>query len=187
MKFRALGVVFTSIYLVFSSLTSFGAAGPSVWKMTYSVVDAEAAAEFCQKNLDMKRISIPDPTLAKGRAWVKFKDSELELHFVEAKKWRYGHKEIVKAYKEIDKLDQNMKVFTTFMDNHGAIMVDDLDPYLKKLKANKVPFLGPIRRDDGVHQLYIEVPGHLYLELDSRKAPKSVKAITWKDVDFGKK
>ena len=66
-------------------------------------------------------------------------------------------------------------------------MVDELDPYLEKLLANKIPFLGPIRRGDGVFQLYFEVPGHLYLEFDSRRKPKVVDYITWKDVDFGLK
>ena len=176
-------VVLFSIISFFIATSSFGS---HVWKVTYSVIDAEKAADFCQNILGLQRIPIPDKTLAKGRAWVKFPDSSLELHFVEAKKWRYGYKEISKTYKEIDQLDRDMSIFTTFMDNHAAIMVNDLDPYLKKLKAQKVPFLGPIRRDDGVYQLYIEIPGHLYLELDSRKKPSETKFLTWKDVDFGK-
>ena len=112
---------FAPVILLASLLTSTIALGEKshVWKMTYSVLDAQKAADFCKKILGLEQISIPDETLAKGRAWVKFPDSVLELHFVEAQKWRYGYNEIVKAYNEIDSMDNDMSVFTTFMDNHG--------------------------------------------------------------------
>ena len=78
-----------------------------------------------------------------------------------------------------------MTVFTTFMDNHGAILVDDLNPYLQKLTTNNIPFLGPVRRADGVYQLYIEIPGHMYLELDSKKTPNKIyPTTTWDKVPF---
>ena len=173
-------------YILISSSALF-AANDQVWKVTYSVLDSEKAAAFCEEVLGLIRIPIPDETLAKGRAWVKFPNSTLELHFVEAQPWRYGYQEIKEAYAMIDELDLDMSIFTTFMDNHAAIMVDDLDPYLNKLQAHQIPFMGPIRRDDGVYQLYFEIPGHLYLELDSRKKPTFDKVLTWKAVDFGKR
>ncbi|WP_163832194.1 VOC family protein [Spartinivicinus ruber] len=152
--------------------------------MTYSVLDSKQAADFCINILGMDKISIPDPTLAKGRSWVRFPDSGLELHFVDAKT-RYGHNKTKEFYQYIDALDQDMTVFTTFMDNHGAILVEDLNPYLTKLTKNNIPFLGPVRRADGVYQLYIEVPGHMYLELDSKKVPnKEFPTTTWDKVPF---
>lgn len=156
----------------------------SVWKMTYSSLDPDQAAEFCTTILGMERIAIPDPTLAKGRAWVRFPDSGLELHFVDARA-RYGYEKTEEFYRYMDDLDQNMTVFTTFMDNHGAVLVEDLNPYLQQLTKNNVPFLGPVRRADGVYQLYIEIPGNAYLELDARKTPDSVyPTTTWDKVPF---
>lgn len=173
--------------LTFSSLSVVGQENsqkPTVWKMTYSVLDSKQAADFCVNMLGMENIVIPDPTLAKGRSWVRFPSSGLELHFVDAKT-RYGYEKTKEYYQYID---QEMSVFTTFMDNHGAILVDDLNPYLKKLTANNVPFLGPVRRADGVYQLYIEIPGHMYLELDSKKVPnKEFPFTTWDKVPFSPK
>ncbi|MDE1463378.1 VOC family protein [Spartinivicinus poritis] len=173
--------------LTLTSLSSNGQTQvqqPTVWKITYSVLNSQQAADFCVDILGMEKIKIPDPTLAKGRSWVRFPNSGLELHFVDAQS-RYGYDKTKEYYQFIDELDQDMTIFTTFMDNHGAILVDDLTPYLKKLTANNVPFLGPVRRADGVYQLYIEIPGHTYLELDSKKQPnKAYPTTTWDKVPF---
>lgn len=157
---------------------------PFVKKMTFSSLDANKSADFCINILGMEKMDIPDPALAKGRSWVKFPENGLEIHFVDSKN-RYGYDEIQEFYKTADKLDQNMTVFTPFLDNHGAILVNDLTPYLNKLKANDIPYLGPVRRADGVYQLYIKIPGLTYLELDSKKASdKTFPTTTFDKVSF---
>lgn len=172
------------IKLSLNNINEDNAQHSSVRKMTFSSLDSIKSAEFCINMLGMEKMDIPDPTLAKGRSWVRFPDSGLEIHFVDAKN-RYGYDEIKENYQLTDKLDQNMTVFTTFMDNHGAILVDDLNPYLNKLTENDIPFLGPVRRADGMYQLYIKIPGHTYLELDSKKTPnKAFPTTTFDKVNF---
>lgn len=174
---------FLAYLLIMTSSLLNAQPNPKVWKMTYSVLDSHRAAQFSNKYLGTESIKIPDATLAQGRSWVRFPQSGLELHFVDARD-RYGYESTKKAYEQIDRLDQGMTVFTTYMDNHGAILVRDLDPYLIRLEQDHIPFLGPIRRDDGVYQLYIEIPGHAYLELDSKLQPKSKAYTTWSKVPF---
>ena len=45
--------------------------------------------------------------------------------------------------------------------------VDDLTPIVAALEIDSKPFFGPVRRADGVFQLYVELPYHHYLEIDS--------------------
>ena len=69
---------------------------------------------------------------------------------------------------------------------HCAWSVDDLTPVVAALEIDSKPFFGPVRRGvatptpsmrrvpftqvrraDGVFQLYVELPYHHYLEIDS--------------------
>ena len=42
-----------------------------------------------------------------------------------------------------------------------------LTPIVAALELDSEPFFGPVRRADGVLQLYVELPYHHYLEIDS--------------------
>ena len=52
-------------------------------------------------------------------------------------------------------------------NTHCAWSVDDLTPVVAALEVDSKPFFGPVKRADGVFQLYVELPYHHYLEIDS--------------------
>uniref|UniRef100_A0A7S2CAY1 Uncharacterized protein n=1 Tax=Haptolina brevifila TaxID=156173 RepID=A0A7S2CAY1_9EUKA len=67
----------------------------------------------------------------------------------------------------VDQLDGDMQVWTIYMNTHCAWCVDDLTPTVRSLQQAGVPFFGPTMRADGVYQLYLELPAHHYVEVDS--------------------
>ena len=67
----------------------------------------------------------------------------------------------------IDAADDDMRAWTVFCNTHCAWCVDDLTPVVAALEIDSKPFFGPVRRGDGVYQLYVELPYHHYLEIDS--------------------
>ena len=63
--------------------------------------------------------------------------------------------------------------------------VDDLTPVVAALEIDSKPFFGPVKRADGVFQLYVELPYHHYLEIDSLTFHGTVgtpSARAWADV-----
>ena len=63
--------------------------------------------------------------------------------------------------------------------------VADLTPVVAALEIDSKPFFGPVRRADGVFQLYVELPYHHYLEIDSLTFHGTVgtpSARAWADV-----
>mgnify|MGYP006883838844 CR=1 FL=1 len=61
----------------------------------------------------------------------------------------------------------------------------ELTGVVGKLLEDGVPFFGPTRRADGVFQLYVELPYHHYLEIDSLTFNGTVgtpSATAWADV-----
>ena len=153
----------------------------------WTVLDHRQAAEFCVQILGMEEIIIPDQTLAKGRSWVKFPDSDIQFHFIGLDK-ALGNEHLRQDYDYINQLDQDMSVFTAFMDNHISLRVDDLTPYLERLVTNDIDFFGPILRDDGFYQTYLAIPGYVYVELISETLDNSQGLFTvktWEQVNFG--
>ena len=87
----------------------------------------------------------------------------------------------------IDDADDDMRAWTVFCagpassmasastpstrlragNTHCAWCVDDLTPVVAALEVDSKPFFGPVKRADGVFQLYVELPYHHYLEIDS--------------------
>ena len=66
-----------------------------------------------------------------------------------------------------------------------AWSVDNLTPIVAALELDAKPFFGPVRRADGVFQLYVELPYHHYLEIDSltfRGTVGTPSARAWADV-----
>ena len=60
-----------------------------------------------------------------------------------------------------------MKSWTVFCNTHVAWYTRDLTPIVAALQRDGRPFFGPTLRADGVKQLYVELPFHHYLEIDS--------------------
>ena len=105
----------------------------------------------------------------------------------------------------IDEVDDDMRAWTVFCNTHCAWSVDDLTPIVAALEIDSKPFFGPVRRGvatstpssvrrvpftqvrraDGVFQLYVELPYHHYLEIDSLTFHGTVgtpSARAWADV-----
>ena len=105
----------------------------------------------------------------------------------------------------IDEVDDDMRAWTVFCNTHCAWSVDDLTPVVAALEIDSKPFFGPVRRGvatstpssvrrvpftqvrraDGVFQLYVELPYHHYLEIDSLTFHGTVgtpSARAWADV-----
>ena len=104
----------------------------------------------------------------------------------------------------IDEADDDMNAWTVFCNTHCAWSVDDLTPIVAALEIDAKPFFGPVhrgvatsmppmrrvpftqvRRADGVFQLYVELPYHHYLEIDSLTFNGTVgtpSAQAWADV-----
>ena len=58
-------------------------------------------------------------------------------------------------------------------------------PVVAALEIDSKPFFGPVKRADGVFQLYVELPYHHYLEIDSLTFNGTVgtpAAQAWADV-----
>lgn len=171
----------TTLLLSTASLSANPIQSPSIWKATYSVLDADAAAAFCIDVLGMKKVIIPDPGLEPDHSWVTFGEHGPELHFVSAKD--PGVREFLERF--VISLDYSESAFTDWMNSHIGIQLPDLSPLITRLQERGVPFLGPVRRADGVYQLYIRIPGTGYLEFDSFKEPKErhkVLVTTWPEV-----
>ena len=103
----------------------------------------------------------------------------------------------------IDEADDDMQAWTVFCagpasmasastpstrlragNTHCAWSVADLTPIVAALELDSKPFFGPVRRADGVFQLYVELPYHHYLEIDSLTFNGTVgtpSAQTWAD------
>jgi hypothetical protein len=64
-----------------------------------------------------------------------------------------------------------MTVYTDWMNTHGAIRIADLYPVMKKLTAEGVAFLGPIKKGLGVYQIVVRIPGAGYITVESTKKP----------------
>jgi hypothetical protein len=104
----------------------------------------------------------------------------------------------------IDEVDDDMQAWTVFCagpasmasattpptrlragNTHCAWSVSDLTPIVAALEIDSKPFFGPVQRADGVFQLYVELPYHHYLEIDSLTFNGTVgtpSARTWADV-----
>mmetsp|Transcript_29743 Transcript_29743/g.73096 ORF Transcript_29743/g.73096 Transcript_29743/m.73096 type:complete len:101 (-) Transcript_29743:365-667(-) len=86
--------------------------------------------------------------------------------------------------KLVDGADGDMKIWTVFMNTHSAWCVDDLTRTVLALQKAKRPFFGPTRRADGLYQLYVEIPSHHYVEIDSKTysaAKTGVEAKPWSE------
>ena len=82
-------------------------------------------------------------------------------------------------------LDGDMKTWTVYANTHCAWCVEDLTPVVLSLQRASVPFFGPTLRADGVKQLYLEVPSHHYIEIDSNVYDASVTGVAarpWNEV-----
>ena len=104
----------------------------------------------------------------------------------------------------IDEADDDMQAWTVFCagpasmasastpstrlragNTHCAWSVSDLTPIVAALEIDAKPFFGPVKRADGVFQLYVELPYHHYLEIDSLTFDGTVgtpSARAWADV-----
>ena len=85
----------------------------------------------------------------------------------------------------IDSVDGDMKVWSVYANTHVGWCVADLTPMVERLQRDGVPFFGPTRRADGVFQLYLELPYHHFLEVDSLEYDETrtgVGAKPWTEV-----
>lgn len=138
-----------------------------IWKVTYSSLDASASAAFCKDVLNMEEIPVTDPDLAAEHKWLKYGENGTEVHFVTASSQK--QRNYLTTF--IADIDYDMSSFTDWMNSHVGIWVDDLSPIIETLQDKGVAFLGPVRRADGIYQLYLRVPGAGYLEFDTGTMP----------------
>ena len=140
----------------------------SIWKATYSALDADKAADFCRDTLGMEDIPVTDPDLREGHRWLRFGSDGTEIHFVTAKS------EQQRSYLNslISSLDYDSDGFQDWMNTHVGVWVDDLSPIIRRLQKTNTPFLGPVLRADGLYQLYVRVEGAGFLEFDSLTIPE---------------
>ena len=174
--------------------------------MTLAVRDPAESVAFCEKYLGCQEIAVSDATLcSRGIKWVRLGNNQGdgELHFVGCgrdKSLRGGidldgdgvvSKEEMRSITEatlqewIDEVDDDMNAWTVFCNTHCAWSVDDLTPIVAALELDSKPFFGPLKRADGVFQLYVELPYHHYLEIDSLTFNGTVgtpSAKAWADV-----
>jgi len=179
-----------------------------IHKMTLAVSKPAESVAFCVDHLGCVEVPVPDRHLAeRGIAWVRLPGGEGagELHFIPAhidqdlgvrggidlnNDGMVSGEELVPITQAwfktlIDALDENMKTWTVFMNTHCAWCVDDLTPVVLSLQKAGVPFFGPTLRADGVRQLYVEVPTHHYVEIDSNAYDESATGIAarpWSEV-----
>ncbi len=110
----------------------------------------------------------PDKNLAKrGIRWVRcLKGMKAEFHFVTPFKVSYFN-----LLKNVTKQEDSLMTpyETPFFENHVGMFVSDLTPIIKRILKHKYKHL-LVKREDGLNQLYINIPDTLnYLELDSLK------------------
>ena len=159
-----------------------------IHKSTFAVRDPEESAAFCARYLDAVRIAVPDPSLeARGIQWVRLPGgwrgcAASELHFVP---WNHdaGRRGGVDLdgggvasgddvtvdldQRFIDDADRDMTLWSVYANTHIAWCVADLTPIVSRLQADGQPFFGPMRRADGVFQIFVELPHLHYVEVDS--------------------
>jgi len=163
----------------------------TIHKMTLVVRDTNESEAFAVDVLGCERIVCPDKALhARGIRWVRLpgksqKNHEYngELHFIpisegtpEQRRHWLEHKRFMDAQ------DRDMQMWACAMNTHVGFSVDDLSPIVAKLQQRRQPFFGPTLRADGVYQLYVELPYHHYIEIDSRVYDERLKrSMSWKE------
>jgi len=177
-------------------------------KMTLAVRDPAESVAFCEKYLGCQEIAVTDATLcARGIKWVRLgkNQGDGELHFVGCgrdkslalrggidldddgvvSKEEMGPITEATIQEWVDAADDDMRAWTVFCNTHCAWSVADLTPIVAALEVESKPFFGPVRRADGIFQLYVELPYHHYLEIDSLTFNGTVgtpSAQAWVDV-----
>jgi hypothetical protein len=129
--------------------------------------------------LELEEVYCPDEGLREkiGVRWGRLPGGQ-EIHFVPS--WGNGCAEWKKQAEEMSAMDKDCTEWTPWMNNHPAWTAPDLTPIVKRMLEDKVPFFGPVKRGDGVYQVYVKVPTFTYLEVDSSSYDESLKApTTW--------
>ena len=163
-----------------------------IHKSTFAVRNAQESADFCVKYLQCEHLPCHDTALVtRGVRWVRLSGGTHdypagEFHFIPSTDadlnltggvdlngdGRVEGAEMRKLTQEwfkglVDAADQDMQIWTVYANTHIAFCVDDLTPTILALQREGVPFFGPTLREDGVFQLYIQVPYLHYVEVDS--------------------
>lgn len=110
----------------------------------------------------------PDSALDKRDIkWIRFSvGGKAELHYVKPFKITKQRKMLLKLAKE---QDINHPLKTEMFENHAGLYIPDLTPVMLKVLKLKIPYIMD-QREDGLYQLYIDVPAALdFLEIDSIK------------------
>ena len=134
---------------------------------SYQVLDAQKAADFCRDKIGMTDVSDADSNLAGDQRRLRYGSSgvEIELVTAQSQEQRDNLSALLTSY------DYDTSAFQDWMHSHVGIGIDDLSPLIKRLQSQNTPFLGPVRRADGLYQLYVRVEGLGYLEFDTITVP----------------
>ena len=146
--------------------------------LLFTAVDADIAADFTRKILSARDEGFHNSSFGKKQRLIGFSDSELTLRFNGAK----DSKALKMHYDRIYRFDRNMTVYTDWMNTQGAIKIPDLYPVMKQLTAEGTAFLGPIKKDRGVYQIVIRIPGAGYITVESTKKPTNefrTRIVNW--------
>lgn len=181
-----------SLHRALSGETHLSAPPPSPsmvpWKMTYASTDPAAAANFVVDVLGASHIphakSLSDH--CGTIRWVQFPPSSggWQMHFVHNPHKPEGNMSLKMLEQYFSTLHGDLRkangtagnaYYDAFMDNHAGVLVDDVAPYVARLKNLGVPFFtrGPDPQD-----VFVEIPGGIVFELAHKGPPKTPLGLT---------
>jgi hypothetical protein len=154
---------------------------PSISTISLTTTDADKAVSYLNEILDSEELDITTSSLTDRQRWIRLSNNGLELRFTTA----LNSYELNLHYARIKRFDLNMTIYTDWMDTHAAIRLDSLDTVLEKLISQSKNFLGPFKKEDGVYQIVVSIPGADYLRFESLTKPDKIfksEIISWQQL-----
>jgi len=154
---------------------------PSISTISLTTTDADKAVSYLNEILDSEELDITTSSLTDQQRWIRLSNNGLELRFTTA----LNSYELNLHYARIKRFDLNMTIYTDWMDTHAAIRLESLDPVLERLISQSKNFLGPFKKEDGVYQIVVSIPGADYLRFESLTKPDKIfksEIISWQQL-----
>lgn len=149
--------------------------------ISLTTTDAYKAAAYLSEILDTEDLDVTTSSLTNTQRWIRLSNNAIELRFTTA----LNIDELKLHYTRIKRFDLNMTIYTDWMDTHAAIRLESLDPVLERLISQSKNFLGPFKKEDGVYQIVVSIPGADYLRFESLTKPDKIfksEIISWQQL-----
>ena len=160
-------IIILCVLAVFRSLCEHNAAMLHVHKVTLYCLDPESAVSALLRIFanEIKIISVVDEKLkARGIQWLRLK-SGVEIHLVPPNADR--HVDLFRSI--VDYENEHPMEECPLKENHVGIMVNNLSSHVRRTAETGAKH-SLFRREDGMYQFYIHIPGCInYIELSSRR------------------